>query len=177
MHIDNVFHRLLVRELDEVEEAAAQERVRKFFLIVRGDDHDWALFRLHGLIGFVDVEFHTIELLQKIVREFDIGFIDFVDQKDWALFRGEGFPEFTLLDVVLDVLGALFAHLTVAQTRDRIILIQALSRFRGRFDVPLNQLAAQRFSHFDRQHSFTGARLTFDQKRAFQLDRGVDGHP
>jgi hypothetical protein len=38
MHVDDARHRLLVGELDVVEEAAAQEGVGQFLFVVRGDD-------------------------------------------------------------------------------------------------------------------------------------------
>ena len=40
MHVDDRVHRRRVREADVVEEAAAQEGVGQFLLVVRGDDHD-----------------------------------------------------------------------------------------------------------------------------------------
>ena len=42
-------HRLLVGEADVVEEAAAQEGVRQFLLVVRGDDDDRPVLRLDRL--------------------------------------------------------------------------------------------------------------------------------
>jgi hypothetical protein len=43
--IDDVAACVFVRELDEVEEAAAQEGVRQLLLIVGGDDYDRTLLR------------------------------------------------------------------------------------------------------------------------------------
>ncbi len=43
--VDDRLHRLFFRELDVVEEAAAQEGVRQLLLVVRGDDDDRADLR------------------------------------------------------------------------------------------------------------------------------------
>jgi hypothetical protein len=55
-----------------VEEAAAEERVGQLLLVVGGDDDDRPLRRLHRLPRLVDVELHSIELLEEVVREFDV---------------------------------------------------------------------------------------------------------
>ena len=99
MHVDDLPHRLAIGKFDVVEEAAAQESVGQFLLVVRRDDDDRTFFRCDGLVRFVDIEAHSIEFLQQIVGEFDIGLIDLVDQKDGQLFAGERFPQFALLDV------------------------------------------------------------------------------
>ena len=64
MHIDDLPHRIPVGEIDEMEEAAAQERVRQFFLIVTGNNDHRPLFRLNRLARLVNEEFHAIEFLQ-----------------------------------------------------------------------------------------------------------------
>jgi hypothetical protein len=52
--------------------------------------------RLDRLVGLVDVELHPIELLQEVVREFDVGLVDLVDQQDGADGGGERLPELAL---------------------------------------------------------------------------------
>ena len=79
-------------KFDVVEEASAQEGVRQFLLIVRGDDDERPLFGANGFAGLVDVEFHPVEFEQQIVGKFDIGLVDFVDQQDQPLVGGEGVP-------------------------------------------------------------------------------------
>ena len=85
MDFDDVAHRVVIGELDVMEEAAAQECVGQFLFIVRGNHHDRAFFRFDPLVRFVHVEAHAIEFLQEIVRKFDIGLVDFVDQQDGQL--------------------------------------------------------------------------------------------
>ena len=75
-----------------MEETAPQKGVGQFLLVVRGDDDDRTAARVDGLAGLVDKELHAIELLQEIVGEFDIGFVDLVDQQHRALVGDEGLP-------------------------------------------------------------------------------------
>src|SRR5829696_8800064 len=103
MHLDDAVHRLGVGEADVVEEAAAQERIRKLLLVVRGDEHDRAPFRAHRLAGLVDVKLHAVELEQKVVRELDVGLVDLVDEEHRARLGPEGVPELAAADVVADV--------------------------------------------------------------------------
>ena len=79
--LDDPLHRLGIREPDVVEEATAQESIRQLFLIIAGDDDHRPMARLDELAGLVDVELHTVELSQKIVRELDVGLVDLVDQE------------------------------------------------------------------------------------------------
>src|SRR5450830_449563 len=114
--VDGLLHRVLVRKLDVVEEAAAQESVRQFLLVVRGDDDQRPVLCAHHLARFVDVEFHPVDFAQQVVGEFDVGFVDLIDQQDLRLVRGKGLPQHALDDVVVDVLDAFVAKLRVAQT-------------------------------------------------------------
>jgi Ca2+-binding RTX toxin-like protein len=142
MDVNDCLHRLAVWELDIVEEAAAQERVRQFLLVVRRDHHDRPLRGADILAGFVDVEFHAIELGQQIVGEFYVGLVDLVDQQHRQLGGDECLPELALADVIADVVDAFLAELAVAQARHRVIFVQALLRLGGRLDVPLDQRRA-----------------------------------
>ena len=65
--------------------------------------------------------------------------------------------------------------MAVTQTAHRIVFVEALLGFGGRFDVPLQQFEAQRLGHFFGQHGFAGAGFTFDQQGSFQGDRRIHG--
>src|SRR3546814_20927762 len=78
---DVLGHRVAVGEVDIVEETAAEEGVGQFLFIVRGDGDDRAFLRGHRLVGLIDMEGHAIEFLEQIVREFDVGLVDLVDQQ------------------------------------------------------------------------------------------------
>ena len=157
-----------------MEEAAAQERVRQFLLVVRGDDHDRPAPRVHGLAGLVDEELHAIEFLQQVVGKLDVGLVDLVDQQHRPLVGDERVPQFAALDVVADVGDALVAELAVAQARHRVVFVEALQRLGGRLDVPLDQRRRQRLGDFERQHGLAGAGLALDQQRPLQRDRRID---
>ena len=68
---------------------------------------------------FVNVEFHPIEFLKQVVREFDVRLVDLVDEEDRTArvrvsrrmeLRGEGLTERPEFDVAADVL-----HVAVAE--------------------------------------------------------------
>src|SRR5450755_2858620 len=93
VHVDDALHRVGVGELDVVEEAAAQERVVQLLLVVRGDEDDRPVRRLDELARLVDVELHAVDLAQQVVREFDVGLVDLVDQQHDRRLGRERLPE------------------------------------------------------------------------------------
>ncbi|GJE68747.1 hypothetical protein CHKEEEPN_0266 [Methylorubrum podarium] len=174
MHLDDGLQRLGVGEPDVVEEAAAQEGVRQLLLVVRGDDDDRAVFRADRLAGLVDVELHPVEFGQQVVGELDVGLVDLVDEQHRPGRGGERLPQLAAADVVRNVRDPRVAELRVAQPRDRVVLVEALLRLRGRFDVPGQQRRVQAPGDLLGQHRLAGAGLALHQKRALQHDRGVD---
>ncbi|CAG9215594.1 hypothetical protein BGLA2_2490011 [Burkholderia gladioli] len=173
--LDDALHRRGIGELDVVEEAAAQEGVRQLLLVVRGDDHQRPVPRLHQLARFIHMELHAVELAQQVVGEFDVGLVDLVDQQHAGFVGLEGLPQHAAHDVVGDLLDALVAELGIAQPRDRVVFVETLLRLGGRLDVPLQQRHAERGGHFLGQHGLAGAGLALYQQRALQRQRGVDG--
>ena len=119
----------------------------------------------NGLSGLVAIKLHAIDLAQQIIWELDVCLIDLVNQQYDGLVRSKSLPEDPLNDVVFDVFNAFatIAELTVPKTADGVVLVEALLRFGGRFDVPLQQRHAQRLGNFLCQHGLAGPRLTFDQ--------------
>ena len=87
VHLDDLLHRVLVGELDVVEEAAAQEGVGQLLLVVGGDDHQRPVLRDDHLARLVDVELHAVQFAQQVVRELDVGLVDLVDQQHARLGR------------------------------------------------------------------------------------------
>ena len=142
VHIHDLAHGVRFGELDVVEEAAAQESVRQLLFVVGGDEHQGPGLGLDQLARLVAIKLHAVDLAQQVVREFDVGFVDLVDQDGHRGFRGEGLPEHTFDDVVLDVLDLLLTQLAVAQAAHGVVFVQALLCFGGRFDVPLQQRQA-----------------------------------
>ena len=131
MHIHNLFHGVGFWELDVVEEAAAQERVGQFLLIVRSDKHHRASFGFDQLTGFVAIKLHAINFTQQVIGKLDVGFVDLINQNGHRLIGGKGLPQHTLDDVVFDVLDFFIAELAVTQTADGVVFVQALLRFGG----------------------------------------------
>ena len=174
MHIDDRLHRVAIGEFDIVEEAATQEGVGQFLLIVRRDDDDRAILGRDRLASLIHMERHAIEFLQQVVGKFDVGLVDLVDQQHGQGRGGECLPQLAFADIVGNVVDALVAQLAVAQTGDGVIFIQALMRLGRRFDVPFDQRRAQRGRNLLRQPGLAGARLPLHQQRAAQQHRGID---
>jgi hypothetical protein len=175
MHLDDLAHGVAIGKADEVKEAAAQERIRQFFFVVAGNDDDRALARANRFAGFVDKKFHAIQFEQQVVREFDVCFIDFVDQQHTLLVAVERIPELALFDVVANVLHFFVAELRIAQARHRIVFVQALLSLGGGFDMPGQQRLAERQGNFFGQQRFAGAGFALDQQRPLQRDGRIDG--
>ena len=157
-----------------MKKAAAQKRVRQFFLVVGGDDDDRAMAGADGFVGLVDVELHAVEFLQQIVRKLDIGLVDLVDQQHHALARLERFPQLTLAQVVAHVVDAFHTELGIAQAAHRVVLVQTLLRLGGGLDVPGDQPRLQRARQLLGQQGLARARLALDQQRPLQRDGRID---
>ena len=114
-----------------MEEAAAQESVGQFLLIVRSDKHHRPSFGFDQLTGFIAIKLHAINFAQQVVWELDVSFVDFINQNGHRLIGGEGLPQHTLDDVVFDVLDFFIAELAVAQTADGVVFVQALLSLGG----------------------------------------------
>ena len=177
VRLDDALHRFRVGEGDVVEEAAAQEGVGEFLLVVRGDHHDGAPLGPDRLLRFVDVELHAVELEQQVVRELDIGLVDFVDQQHGRFGAGKGFPQLAARDVVGDVADALIAELAVAQARHGVVFVEPLPRRGGGLDMPAYEGLAEGAGDLLGEHGLPRSGLALDQQRALQRDGGVDrGH-
>mmetsp|Transcript_1095 Transcript_1095/g.2970 ORF Transcript_1095/g.2970 Transcript_1095/m.2970 type:complete len:373 (+) Transcript_1095:740-1858(+) len=177
MHADDLGHRFGIGELDVVEEAAAQERVRQLLLIVGRDEDQRPVLGLDQLARLVHVELHPVDFAQQVVRELDVGLVDLVDQQHHGPVGLEGLPEHALDDVVLDVADAVAAfdagELRVPQTADGVVLVQALLGLGGALDMPLQQRHVECGSDLLGQHRLAGAGLALDQQRALQCGRGM----
>jgi hypothetical protein len=179
VHVDDALHRVGIGELDVVEEAAAQKGVGQFFLVVAGDEHHRPVLGLDQLARLVDIELHAVQLAQQVVREFDVGLVDLVDQQRHRLVAGEGLPQHALDDVVADVAHLLHAfvvgQLAVAQAAHGVVLVQALLGLGGALDMPLQQRQAEGGRHFLGQHGLAGAGLALHQQGPLERDGGIDG--
>ena len=173
MHADDGGERVGIGETDVVKEAAPQEGVGQFLLVVRGDDDDGAVLRPHGLAGFVDVELHPVQFLQQVVGKLDVGLVDLVDQQHHAARRFEGLPQLALADVVRHVMHPRIAQLAVAQPADGVVFVQPLLRLGGGLDVPFHQRQAQAGRHLAGQFGLAGAGFALDQQRPLQRHRRV----
>src|SRR5262249_40300465 len=69
----------------------------------------------------------------------------------------------------------LVAELAIAQSRHGVIFIKPLDRLAGRFDVPGDQLFAERLGDLMREDRFARAGFPLYQQRPLERDRGVNG--
>ena len=175
MDVDDGLHRVAIREIDVVEEASTQECVGQFLLVVRGDHDDRPLHGLDRLARLVDEELHAIEFLKEVIREFDVGLVDLVDEQYAPLLGGERLPKLALLDVIADVVDPIVAELRITQARNRVVLIQALLRLRRRLDVPGDQRHPHRAGDFLGKQGLSRTGFTLDQERPLKLHDGVYG--
>ena len=175
MHPDDLRHQLLIREVDIVEDAPAQEGIRQFLFRVGCDDDDGALLGLHRPARFRNIEFHLIQFPQQIVGKFQIGFIDLVNQQDHLLFTGECLAQLSQLHVLLQIVHAAYAHLAVVEPLHHVVDVQSVLGLGGGFDVPDQQFFAQSRRNGLSQHCFAGARLAFYQQRLLQSNCNI-GH-
>ncbi len=175
MHVDDPLHRLAVGKADVVEEAAAQERVGQLLLVVRRDDHQRPVPRLYRAVRLVDVELHPVELVQQVVRELDVGLVDFVDQHDSRVRAFERLPQHARLDVVGDVGDLGLAQLRIPQPRHGVVFVESLLRLGRGLDVPLEERAPERARHLVGEQRLAGAGLALDQQGPLQRQRRVDG--
>ena len=121
-----------------MKKAATQEGIGQFFLVVGGDDDDRAVLGLDQLLGFVAVKLHAINFTQQVIRELNVGLVDFIDQQHNWLVGLERLPQHAFHNVVCDVFDTRFTQLRIAQAAHRVVLVKALLGLGGRFDVPLH---------------------------------------
>ena len=86
----------------------------------------------------------------------------------------ESIPQLAADNVIGYVVYPLLAQLGISQARYSIVLIQALGGLGGRFYVPFDKGAIQRFGYFIGQHRLACARLAFNQERPLQGDGSID---
>src|SRR5690606_32550291 len=116
MHIDNGFHGVTIGEVDVMEETTAQEGIRQFFFVVTGDQDDRPVLGDNALLSLVNKKLHFVDFQQQIVGEFDIGFVNFVNQQHHRFVGGKGLPQLAFHNVITDVVDAVNTQLGVAQT-------------------------------------------------------------
>ena len=58
------------------------------------------MLSLDRLAQLVNKELHAIDFLQQVVREFNVGLVDFIDQQHDTFFGFECVPELAPLDVI-----------------------------------------------------------------------------
>src|SRR5467141_2957895 len=174
MYIDDAVHRFTIGKADVMKKAAPEKGVRQLLFVVRRDDYNRTMPSLDRTARLVDVELHPIEFEQQIVRKFDVSLVDLVDQQDRRHWRLERLPELSRHNVVADIVDALVAELAVAEARIRIVFVKALLRFGRGFDVPGDQIPSDGAGNLMRQYCLAAPRLTFDEQRALQRDRGID---
>ena len=174
MYLDDFAHLLFIGKFNIMENAAAQECVRQFLFRVGGYDDDGTLFCLYGFLRFGDIKFHFVQLPKQVVGEFQIRFVDFVNQQNHLFIAGKCFTQLAQLYIFRNVVYAFIAELAVIQALYNVINIKPVLRFCGGFNVPDNELFAQSLRDGLRKHGFACARLALYQQRFLQGNCDID---
>src|SRR6266513_633936 len=174
VHLDDPLHRFLVGEADVVEKTAPQKSVGQLLFVVRGDEDDRALRRLHELPSLVHEELHAVELAQEVVRKLDVRLVDLVDEEHDRRLGSERLPQHSAHYVVADLVHPGVAELGIAQAAHRVVFVQALLRLGRGLDVPFEERQPDRLCNLHGEHGLAGARLAFYQQGALERDRRVD---
>ena len=159
-----------------MEETAAQERIRQLFLIVAGDQDDRSIGGFDRFFGLIDKEFHAIEFLQQVIGELDVGFVYLINQQHGLDFRFKRLPQLAFHDVVADVIDPVVTELRIAQTRHRVVFIQATRGLGSGLNMPLDEWPLELACDFLGQHGLAGTGFAFDQQGSLERDRGIDRH-
>ena len=102
--------------------------------------------------------------MKQVIGEFNVGFIDLINQQYHFLVGFERFPQLAFLNVVADIVNTIVTELRITQARYRVIFIEALLGFSGRLDVPSDDGHVQRLGHFLGKHGLTGAWLPLNEQ-------------
>ncbi len=86
----------------------------------------------------------------------------------------EGFTQFAVLDVLLDVGYVVVLELAVVKPLHGVINVETFLGLGSRLDVPDDQLFVQGLRYTLGQHGLAGARLALYQQWFAQSDRDVD---
>ncbi len=174
MGAHDLLHQRLIREINIMKDTSAQESIRQLLLRIGSNDNDGPVLRLHRSLRLMNVEFHLIQLPEKIVGEFQIRLVDLVDQQNHLLLGLKSLSQLAQLDITRDIIDPFLAELAVVQSLNRIVHIQAVLRLGGGFYIPDDQLLPKGIGDRLRQHRLARARLSLHQERLLQGDGHVD---
>ena len=114
--------------------------------------------------------------MEQVIGEFNVGFIDLVDQQNDFFIRVKRLPQFAFANVVGHIMHALFAQLAVAQAADGVVFIKTLLGACGGLDVPFNHPQPKRRGHLFCQFCFACAGFAFHQQWTLQRYSRVNGN-
>ena len=188
MCIDDHLHLLRVRERDVDEGAAAQECGGQLLLVVARDHDDRAVFRGHRPTQLGHLHFHPVELVQEIVREFEVRLVDLVDEDHGSLIAIERLPEDARDDEVAHVVepgeqcgdfvgSGKLPHLRLFEKSHSSDVIDFVAE-RLRLGCATNGSVEQRYAELRRdhlgEHGLAGAGFTLQQQRHLQQHRRLN---
>ena len=127
-----------------------------------------------GLLCLLNIEFHLVHFPEQIVGKFQVSLVDLIDQKHDLVFGQKGLTDFSVFDILMNIIDV-GAELTVIQPLYHVVGVESVLGFCGGFDVPDQQLFAQRVGDGLSQHGLAGAGFALDQERLFQSHGDIDG--
>ena len=120
------------------------------------------------LAGLGDVEGHAIQLVEQVVGELDVGFVDLVDKQDHPLVCEKRFSERTVLDVSPHIADVAIAEARIVQALDGVVDVVTLLSLAGRADIPAQEVHHQALGNGFCQHRLAGTGFTPDEQRLLQ---------
>jgi hypothetical protein len=174
MHTDNALHQLLIGEVDEVKDAAPQERVRQLLLVVRRDDDDRALLRDDLVSRLGDDEAHAIDLVEQVVGELEVRLVHLVDEEDLPLLRRKRATEGPHPDVPANVLHVAVAEASVVEALDGVVHVEPVLRAGRGLHGPVHELERERVGDGASEEGLAGPGLALHEQRALQREGAVD---
>ena len=165
---------LAVGKGDEVEHAATEKRVGQLLFGVGRDHHHRPFARHHLVAGLADGEAHAVELVQKIVRELEVGFVDLVDEQHHPLGRGECFSERAKADVVANIAHVPVAEARIVEALHGVVEVEAVLSAGGRLHRPVDEAHVQRGGDRLGELGLAGAGFAAHQQRSLERQRAVD---
>ena len=162
-----------VRELDEVEDAAAQEGVRQLLLVVRRDEHDGPLHCADvSCVSGMEKRIASSSRSRSLGNSRSALSISSMRRTTRSA-AANASPERAELDVAADVGHVAVAEAAVVEALHGVVDVEAVLRLGGRLDVPGDERHPRPSATLLGEQRLAGAGLALDEQRPAELHGDV----